>query len=32
MVQLLKEFDSQLDNELRDALTDYVEPMPFIMI
>jgi hypothetical protein len=32
MVQLLKEFDSQLDNELRDALTDYIEPMPFIMI
>jgi hypothetical protein len=31
MVQLLKEFDSQLDNELRDTLDDYIEPMPFIM-
>jgi hypothetical protein len=32
MIQLLKDFDSRLDNEVRDTLSDFIEPMPFIMI
>lgn len=32
MIQLLKEFDSKLDDEVRDTLDDFVAPMPFIMI
>jgi hypothetical protein len=32
MIQLLKDFDSKLDQEVRDTLDDFIEPMPFIMI
>jgi hypothetical protein len=31
MVQLLQEFDANLDSEVRDTLQDFIEPMPFIM-
>jgi len=31
MVQLLKSFDPNLDEHLRDSLDDFIEPMPFIM-
>ena len=32
MVQMLKSFDPDLDQHLRDSLDDFIEPMPFIMI
>jgi hypothetical protein len=32
MIQTLKDFDSRLDNEVRDTLEDFKAPMPFIMI
>jgi hypothetical protein len=32
MLQFIKEFDAQLDSHVRDALEDFIEPMPFIMI
>jgi hypothetical protein len=32
MVTMLKDFDSKLDDELRDTIEDFIEPMPFIMI
>jgi hypothetical protein len=32
MVQMLQEFDSDMDNELRDNVDIFIEPMPFIMI
>jgi hypothetical protein len=32
MLQLLKEFDANLDRSVSDTLDDFVEPMPFIMI
>ncbi len=32
MIQVLKEFDQRLDNEVRDTLEDFIAPMPFIMI
>lgn len=32
MVQALQNFDSELDEKMRDSVDDYVAPMPFIMI
>ena len=32
MVQMMQEFDASLDQQLRDTLEDFVEPMPFIMV
>jgi hypothetical protein len=32
MAQLLQSFDATLDNQMRDNLDDFIEPMPFIMI
>lgn len=32
MLQVLKEFDASLDTSIRDAIDDFIEPMPFIMI
>jgi len=32
MVQHLQSFDPTIDDRLRDTLSDFVEPMPFIMI
>jgi hypothetical protein len=32
MVQMLQNFDSDLDSKLKDSLDDYIEPMPFIML
>jgi hypothetical protein len=32
MVQMLKSFDPNLDEHLRDSLDDFIEPMPFIMM
>jgi hypothetical protein len=32
MLQMLKDFDANLDREVRDTLDDFLEPMPFIMI
>ena len=32
MIQLLQNFDSDLDERLKDSMDDYIEPMPFIVI
>ena len=32
MIQLLQEFDSNLDAELRDGIDTFIEPLPFILI
>jgi aryl carrier-like protein len=32
MMQLLQEFDANMDAELRDNADNFVEPMPFIMV
>ena len=32
MIMLLQQFDSGLDNELKDSIDNFIEPMPFIMI
>lgn len=32
MIQLVQEFDSNLDDKLRDSADDWIEPMPFILI
>ena len=32
MLQFIKEFDANLDNQVRGTLDDFIEPMPFIMI
>lgn len=31
MAQLLQQYDSQLDNAMRDTIDDFIEPMPFIV-
>jgi hypothetical protein len=31
MAQLLQSFDANLDNQMRDTLDDFIEPMPFIV-
>jgi len=31
MIQMLQSFDATLDSELKDALDNFIEPMPFIM-
>jgi hypothetical protein len=32
MIQLLQQYDSSLDAELKDSIDNFIEPMPFIMI
>jgi hypothetical protein len=32
MIMMLQQFDSSLDNELKDSIDNFIEPMPFIMI
>ena len=32
MAQVIKGFDADLDEKLRDSADDFIEPMPFIMI
>jgi len=32
MIQLIQDFDSMADSELRDRIDEFVEPMPFIMV
>jgi len=32
MLQLIQQFDSGLDSEVRDNIDDFQEPLPFIMI
>ena len=32
MIQLLQNFDSDLDDKLKDQIDDYIEPMPFIVV
>ena len=32
MLQFLKSFDANLDDQVRDTLDDFIEPMPFILI
>ena len=32
MAQLLQTYDANLDSAMKDALDDFIEPMPFIMV
>jgi len=32
MAQIIKEYDAQMDSELRNTLEDFIEPMPFISL
>lgn len=32
MIQMLQQFDANLDGELKDTLDDFIQPMPFLMI